>query len=163
LIALDFFGASLRRVTGESDSAFRQRISWALFQGAATRSEIGTIIQHLTGFPPKIFEPRNCGDAGSYSQNSIGLIPSYQGMAYGAAGGWGSLEIPLQFFVTVKRPIIGGMSMLAGYGSGAGGFGDGSLAYVDIAQVSGAITNQDVASTLSAALPINTIAWLRLI
>ena len=36
------------------------------------------------------------------------------GLAYGQAGGWGNLELPLQFFITVARPPTPGVSMLAG-------------------------------------------------
>ena len=163
LIALDFFGASIQRAVSESDGAFRGRISWALFRGAATRSAISTIIEHLTGFTPAIFEPLNCHDTGSYSTSGMGVSPSYQGMAYGSIGGWGSLDMPLQFFITVKRPVIEGVSMLGGYGTDAGGFGEGSLGYIDLAEVPGAVTDEDVARALSVAIPINAVAWLRLI
>lgn len=163
LMALDFFGASLQRGVSEFDAAFRSRISWALFQRAATRSAIIAVVEHLTGFAPTIFEPENSADTGSYGQSGTGEIPSFQGMAYGSAGGWGNLDMPLQFFITVKRPVIQGVSLLAGYGTDAGGFGEGGLGYVDLAGIPGAVTDQKIANALSLALPINTTAWFRLI
>jgi len=79
------------------------------------------------------------------------------------AGGWGSLLLPLQFFVTAFRPAMPGVGMLAGYGIPSGGFGVGVIGYVDLAMLPGAIDDADIQTTLSSLLPMNAVAWLRII
>ncbi len=84
------------------------------------------------------------------------------GLAYGQAGGWGNLELPLQFFITVARPPTPGVSMLAGYGTPNGGYCEGAISYVDLALLPGNVTDQDIQSTLCSLLPVNAVAWLRI-
>ncbi len=162
LIALDFFGASLRREPGETDTSYRGRIEWALVQEAATRGAVSANLARLTGSPPGIFEPTNCADTGAYGSGTLRALPAYSGMAYGAAGGWGSLLLPFQFFLEVRRPAMNGVSALAGYRTGGGGYGLGNLAYVDLASLSGSVTDKDIEMCLRRSLPINSIAWLRI-
>lgn len=163
LIAFDFFGDDLLRENGESDAAYKSRIQWTMLQSAATRTAITGIMNHLTGFMPVIFEPSNAGDTGAYGAANAGPGQGGCNLAYGAAGGWGNLNLPFQFFATVQRPRIEGVSYVSGYGTGAGGYGIGAIAYVDIAMLVGNVSDGDIASALSAALPVNTTAWLRLI
>ena len=162
LAALDFFGTSLQRLDGESDTAFWSRMSWTLFRGAATRSAVSTILAHVTGSQPSIFEPQNSADTGAYGASGLGSLCGYQGVAYGTKGGWGSLSLPLQFFVTVHRPVVTGVASLAGYGIGVGGFGEGQLSFIDLTTLPGAVTDQVIANTLSAVLPVGAVAWLRI-
>jgi hypothetical protein len=162
IIALDYFGSDLARESGESDTAFRTRILGALLRGAATRSAISACMQVLTGSEPQIFEPARCGDTGSYSTLANGPLPAASGLAYGAAGGWGNLNLPFQFFVSITLPPTPVVGLLAGYGSNAGGYGQGSIAYVDLSLLPGQVTEEDVQNTLSSLLPINTIAWLQI-
>jgi hypothetical protein len=162
IIALDFFGSGLARESGESDNSFRARILGALLRGAATRSAIGACMQALTGSEPRIFEPTRCGDTGAYSSLANGPLPAGSGMAYGAAGGWGNLNLPFQVFVSITLPPTPVVGMLAGYGTGAGGYGQGSIAYVDLSLLPGQVTEEQVQNTLSSLLPVNTIAWLQI-
>jgi hypothetical protein len=162
LISFDFFGDGIGRKSNESDSNFRARIKAALLREAATRSAISSGLEALLGSPPVIFEPANCADTGCYGGSSSGFIVSGYGMAYGILGAWGSLALPLQFFVTATRPPTSGVSMLAGYGTSNGGYGEGSISYVDLALLPGHVSDQDVESALCSLLPINTIAWLRI-
>ena len=53
--------------------------------------------------------------------------------------------------------------MLAGYGSPSGGFGNGATSYIDLALLPGYVTDIDIQSTLASLLPVNAIAWLRII
>jgi hypothetical protein len=161
-IALDFFGDNLTRQSGESDSSYRARIKMALLRSAATRSAISAGMEDLTGFIPGIFEPANCRDTGSYAAAAGGPVITGSGLAYGFAGGWGNLNMPLQFFVTVERPPTPGVALLAGYGTAAGGYDYGSMAYVDLSLLPGQVTDQDIQATLSSLLPVNAIAWLQI-
>ncbi len=163
LIAFDFFGDGLPRENGESDPGYRERIQWAMLQSAATRPAISAIMNHLTGFMPILFEPDHAEDTGAYGAGNAGAGQGACNLAYAVTGGWGNLNLPFQFFATVRRPRIEGVSYVSGYGIGAGGYGIGAISYVDIAMVVGNVSDGDIASTLSAALPVNTTAWLRLI
>jgi hypothetical protein len=162
MIAADYFGTGLRRKVGEADITYRVRVRAALLRDAATRSAIINGLQGLTGISPSIFEPANCLDTGGYGTLSGDTAFRCQGFAYGQAGGWGSLKLPYQFFVTAERPLVPGVAMLAGYGTPAGGYGQGFLGYVDISLLPGQVTDAEIQNTLSSLLPINAVAWLRI-
>jgi hypothetical protein len=162
MIAADYFGSRLRRKLGEADIAFGLRIRAALLRDAATRSAIMTGLQNLTGIRPAIFEPANCLDTGGYGIDLGGSAFQCAGLAYGQAGGWGSLALPYQFFVTGGRASVPGVAMLAGYGTPGGGYGQGSLGYVDISLLPGRVTDAEIENTLSSLLPLNAVAWLRI-
>jgi hypothetical protein len=163
LIALDYFGRKLIRKTNEEDFSYRNRIQVALRQEAATRSAVTAGLQGLTGTQPAIFEPANCMDTGSYGASAGTPIMEGTGMAYGQAGGWGSLQLPLQFFVTTTRPPTPGVGMLAGYGTSNGGYGEGAISYVDLSLLPGHVADADIQTMLSRLLPVNAVAWLRII
>jgi hypothetical protein len=162
MISVDFFGQAITRKSNESDSSFRERIQAALLREAATRSAVSAGIEGLLGTQPFIFEPANCMDTGSYGTLSPSSDTPGTGLAYGCAGGWGSLALPLQFFVTATRPPTSGVNMLAGYGTPDGGYGEGVISYVDISLLPGHVTDHDIQSTLCGLLPINAVAWLRI-
>ena len=161
LISYDYFGRQLSRKTNESDMNYRARISGALLREAATRSAVSSGLETLIGTPPIIFEPANCMDTGSYG-SPPGNFSLPCGLAYGRAGGWGSLALPLQFFVTVSRPPTPGISMLAGYGTPNAGYGEGAISYLDLTLLPGNVTDQDIQTTLCSLLPANAVAWLRI-
>jgi hypothetical protein len=163
LVAVDYFGQAVRRKISETDMAYRARIGAALLREAATRSAIMRGLHGLTGIEPVIFEPANCTDTGGYGAFPGAFALSGCGLAYGRAGGWGSLGLPYQFFVTAKRPVMPGVAMLTGYGTSGGGYGLGSLGYVAISLLPGQITDAEIQSTLHSLLPINAVAWLRII
>jgi hypothetical protein len=163
LVAADYFGGALNRKVNEADFSYRSRIKAALMQEAATRPAVTAALESLTGLPPVIFEPGNCRDTGSYGGfTGMPQMPG-TGMAYGQIGGWGSLQLPLQFFVTATRPITPVVGMLAGYATSAGGYGEGSFSYVDLSQLPGHVTDQDIQTALFNLLPVNAVAWLRII
>jgi hypothetical protein len=162
LISFDFFGNGLARKSNESDPNYRTRIQAALLREAATRPAVSAGLKALVGSEPIIFEPANCMDTGSYGIHSPDAAIAGTGLAYGAAGGWGSLNLPLQFFITTVRPPSAGISMLAGYGTPAGGYGVGMISYIDLALMPGYVSDQDIQSTLCSLLPVNAIAWLRI-
>jgi hypothetical protein len=162
LIANDYFGRKLQRKPGEADFAYRARIQNALLQGAATRVAVSSGIEKLVGTRPNIFEPANCMDTGSYGAINGHPQLTATGLAYGRVGGWGSLELPLQFFISTTRPPVPGVGMLAGYGTSYGGYGEGSISYVDLSLLPGQVTDRDIQTTLSDLLPINAVAWLKI-
>jgi hypothetical protein len=68
----------------------------------------------------------------------------------------------LQFFVTASRPATPGISMLAGYGTPNGAYGEGQISYINLDLLPGHVTDQDIQSTLCGLLPVNAVAWLRI-
>lgn len=162
IIALDFFGSGLCRHGGEGDVSYRTRILGTLLRTAASRSAISACMEQITGSEPAIFEPSNCGDAGAYTTLANGAAPPGFGLAYGVTGGWGNLDLPYQFFITITRPPTPGVGLLAGYGTDAAGYGGGSIAYVDLATLPGQVTDEEIQDTLSSLLPVNSVAWLRI-
>jgi len=159
LIATDYFGSHLDRQTNEGDVSYRSRIQGQLLRAAGTRAAVSSGITALTGTPPRIFEPANCMDTGSWA-SSAGLQGS--GLAYGVTGGWGNLHLPFQFFVTATRPPTPGVAWLAGYGTPNGGYGQGAIGFVDLAILPGHVTDPDIQTTLCRLLPVNATAWLRI-
>ena len=163
IIANDYFGPTLTRRSGEGDFAYRTRIQAALLREAATRSAVSGGLDDLIGNRPVIFEPANCMDTGSYGALEADSNIPGTGLAYGEAGGWGSLLLPLQFFVTATRPPTPGVGTLAGYGTSAGGYGVGAISYVDLSLLPGVVSDADIQTTLCGLLPVNAVAWLRII
>jgi hypothetical protein len=147
MISTDYFGCSLLRFAGESDNAFRGRITEALLRPRATRAALALALLQLTGRPPAIFEPARTSDTGGYGAGGVG---------YGAGGGWGNLALPFQFFLTAYRPSGGGIAELAGY-SAAGIPVYGSLA-MEVAGVPDSVIQEAVLPLLPAA----STAWMRI-
>ena len=163
MISNDYFGRKILRKLDESDTIYRGRILAAVLREAASRPAVSAGLEDLIGNPPTIFEPANCLDTGAYGglQGNLGF--KGMGMAYGHIGGWGSLSLPFQFFVTATRPPTPGVSMLAGYGTSNGGYGEGSSSYVDLSLLPGHVSDADIQTALCSLLPINAVAWLRII
>ncbi|PPQ34333.1 hypothetical protein [Rhodopila globiformis] len=163
MAAVDYFGSGVQRKPGEADTFFRARIKKALLRDATTRTAITAGIRDVCGSEPDIFEPARTADTGAYgSFLGAANCPCY-GMAYGQAGGWGNLHLPLQFFITVKRPAAPGVATLAGYGITTGAYSGGSISYVDLSGLPGEITDDDIRSALLSLLPVNATAWLQII
>jgi hypothetical protein len=163
LAAVDYLGQDFKRKAGEADTFYRARIKKALLRDAATRSAIAVGMLDICGSEPRIFEPARTSDTGAYG-TLVGTAdcPCY-GLAYGRTGGWGNLNLPLQFFISVMRPAAPGVAMLAGYGIAIGAYGTGSISYVDLSGLPGQVTDDDIRSTLLNLLPVNAVAWLQII
>jgi hypothetical protein len=178
IIANDFFGNRLSRRTGQSDDAFRNRIRRELFRERGTRAAIVAVLEDLTGRTPLIFEPARSTDTGGYTT----LNGAGGGVGYGCAGGWGSLMLPFQYFVTAIRPtgqgVInvagwgtvppGGISAMIGmpaaYGDGtlhgaSAGSGTGAVEYATMAMVAATVTDADILAVINDVRPAGTIAW----
>lgn len=154
MIAADFFGSFLSRAANQSDASFRARIIINLFRERATRGGVIKVLQDLTGRTPLIFEPQRPLDTGAYSAPNSG---------YGMAGGYGSLLLPCQAFVTAFRPTGTGIPLVAGYGISTGGYGVASraeLASMDMIQ--GAVTDADIYAAIDSVKPAGTTLWTRI-
>jgi hypothetical protein len=158
LIATDFFGSGLDRRVGENDDSYRHRILVELIRERGTRQAVISSLLDQTGRPPAVFEPANTLDTGGY-----GSISGHaSGIAYGTAGGWGSLNLPFQFFVTAYRPVSVGIGSVSGWGCGGGGYGLGSLEYANLIMMQGQVTDADICASITDILPVGVIAWTRI-
>lgn len=161
MISADFFGAALPRKSNQSDASFRARILINMFRERATRNGVIKVLQDLTGRTPAVFEPMRPLDTGAYSAPNSG---------YGLAGGYGSMLLPFQAFVTAFRPSGTGIPVVGGYGlanygatnGGPGGYGIGAIEYADMAMVQGAVTDADIYAAIDSVKPAATILWARI-
>jgi hypothetical protein len=158
LMARDYGGPTWARQTGETDAAFRTRIRANLQRLRGTRAALIASLTQLTGRTPVIFEPGYPPDTGGYG--SIGL-------GWNTAGGWGSLALPYQCFVTAYRPSGGGIANSGGWGSAStpfalGGWNTLALQYGDASLVEGEVTDAEILATVADCMPAATIAWTAL-
>jgi hypothetical protein len=158
VIAQDYFGTSLTRRTGQGDAAFRAAIQRELFRERGTRAAVVSVLQDLTGRPPEIFEPAQPSDAGGYAS----LAGGGGGAGYGCAGGWGSLTLPFQCFITAYRPIGAGIAMISGWSSSGGAYGQGAIEYASLTMVQAQVTDGDIYNAIAGVLPVATIGWTRI-
>lgn len=159
MIAADFFGAALVRSANQSDASFRARIIINLFRERATRWAIIAVLKDLTGRTPLVFEPTRPADTGGYG---------VAGAGYGVAGGYGSLLIPYQAFVTAFRPVGTGIPNVAGYGGTVGGPGPGGygtsaqVEYASMSMIQGAVTDADICAAIDSVKAAGTAVWTRI-
>lgn len=158
MIASDFFGAFIRRRVNEPDAALSTRIGKELFREKGTRAGMIAALTDLTGNAPDIFEPANTFDTGGYNI----------ARGYSIAGGYGSLLLSYQCFITVFRPHGQGVSNVAGYGTLGGffgmpgGYGVGAIEYVTPSMFAPQISDQDILDVIEDVRPVATIAWTRI-
>ena len=146
----DYTGRKVARRVGDTDALLRARLL-PVFRDKVTRAALVTRLTALTGNVPTIFEPAFPGDTGGY-----GIACGY------GVGGYGSLSMPFQFFVTVQRPIGQGLAQLSGYGSPAGGWGVGAEAWARIEDSLPHVTDQDINDTIVDTIPLGSTAWTAL-
>lgn len=84
----------------------------------------------------------------------------------GGGGGFGSLALPFQCFVTAYRASGGGIASVGGFylgsGWGGGGYGSGALQFGALDMSVGQITDTAILGAITATLPEATIAWTAL-
>lgn len=160
IAARDYTGTRFERRANESDASFRQRLLAYLPPGEATRQAVITRLTALTGNVPTVFEPTQPMDTGAYG---------YGGLGYGVAGGYGSMALPFQAFVTVKRPVSQGVPNLAGYSGNAsappyapGGYGVGLIAYSSISTAFSGVTDADIYQAVADTQPAGATVWTRI-
>ena len=154
LVSFDYFGTTLPRAVAESDTSFRTRIFFNLLREKATRNGMVKILTELTGFAPIIFEPWRPLDTGAYNTNICG---------YGMAGGYGSVDLPYQAFITAYRPIGFGIPNVAGYGDPEAGYSTGSQSeFANPSLVAGGVTDADIFAAIADEKVEGTIAWAQI-
>lgn len=154
IAAQDYFGTALMRRAGEPDAAFSARIRANLLTPRATRGALIAAIKAETDRTPTVFEPFNATDTGGYGTNTLG---------YNTVGGYGNLSLPYQCFVTAYRPAIQGSGSAGGYSVGPGGYSTAPMAWSDLAEDVGLATDADIFATIAGILPVNAVAWTRLL
>jgi len=152
MIAVDYFGARVRRRRAQGDAAFRATILRELLRERATRPALHGALLDLTGRAPAVFEPRRPADTGGWGV----------GCGYGAGGGWGSLLLPYQCFVSARRPLGSGIAVVNGWGGGSGGWGVGAGAWASLAMLEGQVTDADIHEAVATVLPVGAVAWVRI-
>ena len=102
MAALDFFGGSVQRLSGQTDANFRTWIQGALLGTFSTSGMITTragminALTVITGRAPIFYEPQRTSDTGAYDG------PSY----FDIVGNMGDY-IPNQIFILAYRPLSG--------------------------------------------------------
>lgn len=161
LIAFDFFGRRVQRGS-RTDVAFRTAIIAELFRPRNTRQAIIDVLTALTGNVPDIFEPARPQDTGAYAPGPSGDGRGY-GLAYGIAGGYGSLLMPYEILVTAHRSPSGGIPNVIGYGASAGGYSTPStFEYGNMGMIQGALTDADIYSAVDNVRAAGITAWVRI-
>jgi hypothetical protein len=152
LISYDFFGGNLPRKSQEMDAPFRARILATLLREKVTRNGMVLALVALTGRAPIIFEPARPSDTGGW-----GI-----GWGWDTAGGWGSLDLPAQVFITAFRPSGSGIPNVAGWNASYGCWGGGYSCWADLSQVQGYVTDSDIYATIAAVKPEGVTAWTQI-
>lgn len=93
----DLFGARLPRESGETDGAFRARIRRRMARSRATRAAVLDALADADAVALRVFEPSRPADTGAYGAPGLA-----SGLAWGVAGGWGSLAMPGEVLVTAR-------------------------------------------------------------
>lgn len=157
-IASDLVGTRVSRRDSENDDSLRERIRLEILRPRGTRDAIDRALFDLTGNHPTIFEFNNTKDTGGYGHGN-----QYMGLAYGKAGGYGSLNLAFQFAVDAYRPVeTGGVATVAGYGSPPGGYGVGAIEWITPSQIVVAVSDADILDTINSTKPAATIAWTKI-
>jgi len=154
LIAGDFFGSRLVRKAHESDTAFLARLQINMFRERATRAGLIQVLEDLTGRTPEVFEPARPADTGGYGENAVG---------YGVAGGYGSILLPYQAFLTAYRPANTGIPYVNGYGQPAGGYGVGAIEYAQLSTSLDAVNDDDIYAAVDAVKPAAIVIWTKIL
>lgn len=154
LISIDFFGGGLPRLPNENDAQFRKRIIDNIFRERATRHAIIKVLTDLTGRAPQVFEPTRPADTGGYRVGGAG---------YSAGGGWGSILIPFQAFITAYRPVGNGIPNIDGYGYGAGGYGVGQIEYINLSYVITQIPDSLIYSSIDQVKAAGVAMWVKIL
>jgi hypothetical protein len=106
-----------------------------------------------------IFEPAYCLDTGGY-----GVDPTTGGgLAYNTLGGWGSLTLPFQCFITAYRPYGSGIASVSGWGCPSGSYGAGAIEYADISLMEDQVSDAEIYTAIAEMLPVSVIAWTAIV
>lgn len=154
IIAFDFLGRFLGR-KGAADGAFRAQIIATILKERVTRAGMANALGILTGSAPDIFEPWNTLDTGAYG------VPGT--LAYGQAGGWGSMVLPGQVFIKVRHGVGVPIQNVGGYGNYPGGYSRGSEEYSSPAQIFAATDTGQIENMIVTTKPTGVIVWVQIL
>jgi hypothetical protein len=157
IAARDFFGIRIVR-RGQGDAAFRAEIRREVLRERGTRAAVVAVLTDTTGRQPTVFEPARTADTGAWG----GATGHVTGLASGAVGGWGSLALPYQAFVTAYRPSGSGIANVAGWSASAGGYGVGAIEYGALAMTQAPVMDADIYAAVASVMPVAAIAWTRI-
>lgn len=154
--SIDFYGAALPRTPGQSDSDFAEEIIADLFQPAATRTALSNALAALTGFAPRMLEPWNVYDTGSWRNLSYWNVDTVANPAR-----WGDGGLRYQGFIETAPPgipAIGANNPILAWGDSAywnvPGYFLGIIAPVDENAIN------DLINRIRA---YGTIVWVKLV
>jgi hypothetical protein len=153
LLAWDYLAGRVRRRTAQSDAAFRARIRAEILRPRVTRQAMRNLLLELTGREPVLFEPMRPSDTGAYNGPRIG---------YGVAGRYGSMSLPKQVFIDVRRDITAGIPRVSGYGQPAGGYGVGRVQWTDLDVARSDISDEELLNAIVANKAEGVTAWVRI-
>ena len=182
LISYDFLGRHLPR-GAMTDAQFRSRILATILQERVTRKGMTNAINLLTGGNPWIFEPWNTNDAGAWSGPPAAFrAPNFAWngtTGLPGIGGWGSTDLPAEYFMVVTRTQFSGVANVAGWSgaSSIGGLGSWSNASGSNITATGpgggaielfgpnvgqvGVTDQMIYDAINTTRPTGSIAWTR--
>jgi hypothetical protein len=159
LISEDFLGVPMARRKREDDDSFRLRIRREILRERGTRTALRDILVEATGREPIIFEPVNARDCGACGDINTQIA---RGLAYGAAGGWGSMGYPFQVFVTAFRPALPGIAKVPGWSTAGGGFSVPSSVLLDSMAYGQATTDAEIYAAIVRVISAGTVAWTKI-
>lgn len=143
----------------------------AQVQAALTGNGISGLLawgqQIEIGYSVTSYIPTTTATATRASDSLTSTPISAGGLAYNTIGGYGSLLLPFQYFITAYRPSNGAAANVAGYGSSLfagmpGGYGVGSIEYINISTVNANVSDQGIFDVINDVKPAATLAWVRL-
>lgn len=150
LAAFDFLGLWFRRRSGEADDSFRTRLLAEILRERVTRAGLVRALVDLTGRAPSVFEPRRPADTGGYGA----------GVGYSVGGGYGSLLLPAQAFVTALRPATSGIPYVGGYAIASAYRTPSATEYADLAAAGAQITDAEITDTIDRTIAAGVTAWV---
>ena len=71
--------------------------------------------------------------------------------------------LPYQSFVQAYRPVAAGIARIAGWGTPAGGYGNGNLAYLDPSNNAYVIGDTEILDEIKRILPAATTVWVAIV
>lgn len=84
-----------------------------------------------------------------------------QGLAWNTTGGWGSLSMPFQAFVTVYNTPNVGIATVQPW-NGDAGWGSPALAYADLQDAANTLTNAAIYAAVADVMPAVAVAWTQI-
>ena len=162
LIGEELFGSVVQRRPDENDSDLRTRIQDEITRERCTRNAVATAITSLTGNPISIFEPGHPRDTGGYRSHPADTQSAGGGVAYGTAGGWGSLTLPFQFFLHAQRSPVKTTISSSGWNQTFGAYGGPGTGFASLKVGNGSVSTRDIYAMASRVTPAAVIAWTKI-